>query len=163
MKAYIIFIISIVVISTSIDAQQFKHGPKYGWEQRNKIEQLEKLKLIELLNLDEETSIRFFARRNEHMENQRKFIDKREEIFKEIENLIQQDEKENSDKIFKKKITEVLKIERDMVDERVRFFNKLDDILTTEQIAAALAFEMRFRQEIKNILMKGPRSMRPGN
>ena len=48
---------------------------------RDRLEQLEKIKLIESLDLDEETSIRFFARRNDSKNQIRELEKKAEDII----------------------------------------------------------------------------------
>lgn len=160
MKRYMIMLFSLLIVSSSIEAQEHFRGDKFGPRGRGKMEQLEKLKLIEELDLEEETSIRFFTRRKDHMENQRKFGSQREKILTEIWEIISDGSSEKSENLFNSKMEMVFEIESKMVVERKAFFNSLRDILTTEQIAKVLAFEGRFKREIWKTLMNKPPDIR---
>ena len=156
MKNFFSLLICFLFIYSGIYAQHRPRGDKFGFDPRNKIEQLEKLKLIETLNMDEETSIRFFTRRNTFMDGQHEYMKKRNDVLKEIEKMVIDENKKADGKTLKVKMAEVFSIEKSMLDDRIKFFNSLSDILTTEQIAKAMAFEVRFREEVRNVLMRKP-------
>jgi hypothetical protein len=118
---------------------------------REKLEQLEKIKLIEALDLDEETSIRFFARRNESKNEIQELEKKADEIIFELEKSFNSENDNQSEK-QKQMISEMLKIRASIEMKRNQFLNSLDDILTTEQIAKLIVFEKKFRDEIRNVL-----------
>ena len=134
------------VISFAQDDIQEK-GP------HKKLEKLEQIKLMEALKMNEETSVRFFARQGE---NRRKMRDmekqSREMLVKINKNLDDKSDKNNSE--LKKSIDEYLKITVQIQKERMNFINSLSDILSTEQIARLLVFEKNFRDEIRNIIFK---------
>jgi hypothetical protein len=46
-----------------------------------------------------------------------------------------------------------------MDEERERFFNSLNDILTYKQLAELTLFERRFREEIRDVLFHKKRRM----
>lgn len=154
MGKFFSLLICFLFIYSGIYAQHKPRGDKFGFDPRNKIEQLEKLKLIETLNLDEETSIRFFTRRNKFMDAQHEYMTKRDNVLKEIEKMVTDENNKSDEKTMKAKMEEVFSIEKSMLDERIKFFNSLNDILTIEQIAKAMAFEVRFREEVRNVLMR---------
>jgi hypothetical protein len=118
---------------------------------REKLEQLEKIKLIEALDLDEETSIRFFARRNESKNEVQELEKKADELIFELEKSFNSEDNNQSEK-QKKLISEMLKIRESIEMKRSQFINSIDDILTTEQIAKLIVFEKKFRDEIRNVL-----------
>jgi len=118
---------------------------------REKLEQLEKIKLIESLDMDEDTSIRFFARRNESKREIQELEKKIEDIIFELEKSFNTEDKNQNEK-QKQLISEMLK-NRDSIElKRNQFINSLDDILSTEQVAKLIVFEKRFRDEIRNVL-----------
>jgi len=116
----------------------------------SKIEQLEKIKLIELLNLDEQTTLKFFARRDEHRDKQHVLIDKRDNLY----DMLNENLKSNNEINYKSKISEVFSIEKEMIVQREKFFNSLKDILTEKQIAQIIAFESNFRDEMRHQFIK---------
>jgi hypothetical protein len=114
---------------------------------------LEKIKLIEALDMDEETTLKFFSRRNSHMDKMEGFRKKEEEKIKMIDELIEKND-DPEDQELKKMIDEYFQINKEMNEEKRIFVNSLDDILTYRQMAKLIVFEPRFREEIRKILFK---------
>jgi len=118
---------------------------------REKLEQLEKIKLIESLDMDEDTSIRFFARRNESKREIQELEKKTDDIIFELEKSFNTEDKNQVEK-QKQLISEMLKNRESIELKRNQFINSLGDILSTEQIAKLIVFEKKFRDEIRNVL-----------
>jgi preprotein translocase subunit YajC len=140
----------LIFLSGNLLAQREKWHDE---DAKAKFEQLEKIKLIETLEMDEETTLRFFARRTEHKKQQ-------DEIQKNIQEMI-----DNLDVIFKSgravtveeikaDINEINNLQIQLDKNRVDFINSLSDILSYEQIAKLLVFEKRFRNEVRKLIMK---------
>jgi len=125
-----------------------------------KIEQLEKIKLIEELNLSEDVAIKFFARRNSNKLEQKELMKTRNELYKKLNKLV--GEEKHSD--YKKTIDEIMNVEEGMLQKRKDFIYSLDDILTQKQIAQLILFEYRFRKEMRHQFIKqGQRRMMKEN
>jgi hypothetical protein len=118
---------------------------------REKIAQLEKIKLIEVMNLDEETTLRFFSRRSE-------FQREHEEMRKNLDTKINQLEstlksaKMITDAELQSMIDVILNLHLTLEKEREDFIRSLNDILSTDQIARYLVFERRFKDELRRLL-----------
>ncbi|MEJ5350521.1 MAG: hypothetical protein WHS65_02915 [Melioribacteraceae bacterium] len=154
MKKLISAIILIFIFSLIGYAQERDRKPDKRFDDKKvlmKIEQLEKSKLIELLNLDEETSIRFFARRNEHQKKIREIFDEREEIVKELKKNL--DGKRN-DEYYKEQVSKLLELENRMCSERQNYYKSLSDILQPQQIAKLAVFEFMFRRELTHSIFR---------
>lgn len=130
----------------------------FAFAQRNergepgkKLEALEKIKLLETLNMDEDTAIKFFARRNEHQEKMRQFIDELDGKREKIKNKISSLENDN-DPELKKLLDNYFQTQQKIEGERKSFFYSLTDILTYKQLAELTLFERRFREEIRDVL-----------
>lgn len=117
-----------------------------------KLELLEKSKLIELLDLDEETSIKFFARRNEHLKKMRDIFDEREKLIKDLKNSIENNK--GSDSYYKEQLSKLLSFDDKMNNERENYYNSLSAILTPKQIAKLAVFEFMFRRELTHTIIK---------
>ncbi len=115
-----------------------------------KIEQLEKIKIIEELNLDEETTLLFFAKRNQHRESQKALLDKRDELFESLSENFDSDEEID----YKSKLNEIFLIEREMLKQREEFLKSLNTILTPKQIVQLTVFEFNFRNEVRHQFLK---------
>jgi hypothetical protein len=141
-------IFTLIVLTSIAYPQQMKERKMKNME---KLEQLEKIKLIESLDMDEDTSIRFFARRNESKREIQELEKKTDDIIFELEKSFNSEDKYQDEK-QKQLISEMLKNREAIEMRRNQFINSLDDILSTEQIAKLIVFEKRFREEIRNVL-----------
>ena len=157
MRRLIIISSLIALIFTTTLFAQRGEGPGEWGRMGGKIEQLEKIKIIEELNMDEETTLKFFSRRNEHREKQRALIEYRDQLFKTLSENFDSEEDIN----YKEKTVEIFEIEKKMTTERVDFFNSLTDILTEKEMVQLIIFEFKFRNEVRHQFMKqGQRRMK---
>lgn len=144
----------LIVFSVTIFSQHDRRdGP------REKIEALEKIKLLETLDMDEDTALKFFARRNEHMDRMKVLMDEADTQFDKIRNKISET-KDDNDPELKKLVDSYLAAHKKMDEERERFFNSLTDILTYKQLAELTLFQRRFREEIRDVLFHKRGKMR---
>jgi len=121
-------------------------------EMRERMAQLEKIKLIEVMNMDEETTLRFFSRRAE-------FLKKNDEMRDNIDAKIDQLEatlksaRMVTDSELQNMINEILKLHLAFENKRAEFVRSLNDILSTDQIARYVVFEKRFKDELRRLLL----------
>lgn len=118
-----------------------------------KIEELEKLKLVEALKLDEETTLKFFSRRTEHRERMKKLVQNSDDKLAEMENALKQGVQIKDDE-FQNLLKEYLSIEEKIANERSQFLTSLSEIMPYEKIVTFIVFEKKFREEIREILMR---------
>ncbi len=114
-----------------------------------RVEQLKKLRMQESMALDEETSIRFFARYNEHQEDLRKVGKKRADLIDGLEALIRKNATESE---LDARLKEISKVEGQVIEVRLKFIEKLGDILTKDQIARYVVFERNFNQDLRDLM-----------
>lgn len=120
--------------------------------QKNKLDQLEKVKLIEALDLDEATSVRFFARRNDSQKEIDALEKKSDETLEQIQNNLDSNDK-NIEATQKQLISDFLSTREKVDAKRKLFIISLTDILPTEKIAKYIVFEKKFRDEIRKVLL----------
>lgn len=149
MKKYFLFL-SILLVTSGVFGQ-VKDGDQRRPRPFEKIEQLEKAKLIEVLDLDEQTAIKFFSRRKEHQKQIRDLMFSREKMLNELEKNIK--EKNSKDNYYSDQVNKILDIEKQMSIAKQNFFDSLNDLFTPEQIARFTVFEYKFRREIAQSLM----------
>ena len=152
MKRIILPVVLILITLNTNWAQdeRFMHDNMH----RGRLAELEKIKLIETLQLDEETTLRFFARRNEHMNEQKKLMDTRRDLLEELENKFKNGEK-LTDEEYLASVEKLQQSEKQALDNRIAFYNSLKDILTPEQLAKLAVFEFTFMKEIRKVMRKG--------
>lgn len=119
---------------------------------KDKLEQLEKIKLIESLDLNEETSIRLFSRRNDLKKEIERLENRNEEIISDLEKSFNEDDK-NLESRQSEMLSEFLKNKQEIESRKQQFLTSLNDILSKEQICKFVVFEKKFRDEIRNVLL----------
>lgn len=121
-------------------------------QKKDKLEQLEKVKLIEALDLNEDVAIKFFSRRNESRNEIDLLEQKADDLLNEIEKSFNADQKSIEGK-QKQMISDYLSTRESIDQKRHQFIKSLGDILTTEQICKLIVFEKKFRDEIRSLLL----------
>ncbi|MBK7629675.1 MAG: hypothetical protein IPJ23_02970 [Ignavibacteriales bacterium] len=149
MKKIVISLLMILFLAAFTYPQKMKEKIR---QNKNKLEQLEKVKLIESLDLSEDAAVRFFSRRNESRNEIAALEDKADDLLVEIEDTFNSNDR-NIEAKQKQLVSEFLKT-KDLSDQmRNQFIKSLDDILTTKQIAKLVVFEKKFRDEIRKVLL----------
>ena len=145
----LIICITILLSSTFLFSQS-----KHSYKERpfsKKFKELEKIKLIETLNLDEEVVVKFFARRNKLKNQINELHEERELSINLLEDLITKKESETAYSPILKKISDN---ELKIIEIKSKFISSLSSILTKEQIAKFIIFERNFKKDIKNLLIE---------
>jgi len=141
-----------VCMHSLVFSQDGHFGPK-DKEAAEKIFQLEKIKLIEVLEMDEETAIRFFARRSELKKTTDEIQNKIEEIIKNLE-VVDKAGKVYTESELITYINDFNNLNLQMSQRRTEFINSLNDILTYDQIRRLIVFERKFKDELRRALFK---------
>ncbi len=152
---YFLIVLSLMLFVSSYPQQDREKMLK----QRSKLHQLEKIKLIEALNLDEDTSVKFFARRNEMQKQIETLEDKSDDILKKLESTLDVNDK-NNEAVQRQLINELGNIKDKIESTKKQFINSLNDILSTDKIVRYIVFEQKFRDEIRKIIFDKRRPLR---
>ena len=118
-----------------------------GSRPSERVEQWKKLRMIEMLDLTEEQSIRFFARLNEHEKQKKELMKKKGDALDKIDRLIRI---EAADEEFGEVFAEISSVNGNLVQLQNNFFEGLQEILTTEQRGKLLLFERHFDRQLRN-------------
>jgi hypothetical protein len=157
MKYTLIVISVFILMVSSLDAQPGGGRGKFrnrGGDPMKKLEQLEKVKLIETLNLKEEIMLKLFSRRADHQKMMEERNKKADDILDEMEELID-DNKDGSKNVeITAKIAEFTQFMEQSHKLQQQFITSLSDILDPESHAKYIVFERNFRREIRDLLKK---------
>ena len=145
-----LFTLLIIITITLPAFAQGKDGDRRGM---GKIEELEKIKLIDVLQMNEETTLKFFARRSEYQRRLGELKSKSDAQLDKISEYLKNNSDKNSEEL-KKMIDQYLSYGEAMAKERTKFINSLNDILSYQQISNLLVFEKHFREELRKILFR---------
>ena len=107
--------------------------------------------MLEILELDEETTLKFFTRRNKNKKNMKELLNEGEGIYEKMEEAIS---KEGNVKEYDLLIEDALMIEKKMINEKSNFLNSLTDILTKEKILKLVLFERNFKRDVRDLLIE---------
>jgi ribosomal protein S15P/S13E len=151
-----IILISILLCTPVLLFSQPFDGPPH--RMREKLSELEKIKLIETLKMDEETTLKFFSRRTEHQTRMDDLAAIADKTIDEMETMLKGDNKYSPEQL-KSLIDKANSIHSKMEEEKTAFINSLGDILTTEQIAKLIIFERRFKDELRRVLFRDRKHM----
>lgn len=146
----LLVIISIALPSFAQDKKPDKDNGRRGMD---KIEELEKIKLIDVLQMNEETTLKFFARRSEYQHKIRELRAGSDAQLDKISDYVKNNDDKNSGEL-EKMIDKYLSYGEAMAKERKKFINSLNDILSYQQISKLLVFEKHFREELRKILFR---------
>ena len=142
-------VLLLIFLSSMIFAQP--HSKKRNNEFGKRFEDLEKIKLLEILDLDEESAIKFFSRRNEYKNRLKEIKSESEELLLVMEKALETEE--NNDQ-FSSYINNSLEIERKFMLEKSNFYKSVEDILSQEQIVKLILFERKFKRDIRDLLIE---------
>jgi hypothetical protein len=120
----------------------------------DRIENLRKVRLVEVLELKEDQSVRFLARMNEHDNARRGLIKERGDALDRLERLVRN---KADDSEFEKAFADVAAVDDRLTAERRAFSAGLSDILSPTQRAKMLIFERRFEKELREAMREAQR------
>jgi hypothetical protein len=146
LRPVIVFILMLTLGGPSLRAQEGRQRPGPGAE---RIEQFKKIRLMDVLKMDEETSIRFFARYNKHIETLRDIEKSRNDRVDQLQKLTDSDA--SNDDIMKA-VNDVTALDGKMTEERSKFLTDLKDVLTVKQIGKYVVFERNFNQNLRDLM-----------
>jgi len=153
----ILIIIASMIIVGMLAINVSKSEPPFRAKER--IEQLKKIKLLDLLELDEERSAKFLSKYNE--------LDRKSEELK----LEMEHETEVLELLIKSDASkeEISKQTTKVIDMQQKFHKSLNDklkeikpLLSEIEYAKFVVFESRFHDEVRKIIMKNYRNKHEG-
>jgi hypothetical protein len=145
----------VLLLPSMLFAQPGQQGETQGTDRPyERIESLRKVRLVEILELKEDQSVRFLARMNEHDNARRAMMKERGEALDRLERLIRN---KAEDAEYEKAFADVAAVDDRLTTERRSFFGGLSDILTPTQRAKMLIFERRFERELREAMREAQR------
>lgn len=135
------------------------HPPWVPEDRMHRVEQFKKIRLMEVLKLDEDESVRFFNRYNKFEEEIRGLERERNKIIDDVDSLVKQG---REDEAYQKDFDELIALGQKVANTRTRFYNEIRGILTPQQVAKLIVFERDFGRELREIIQDVQRERRRG-
>jgi len=114
-----------------------------------RLERYKKMRMIEVLNLNEDEAARFTGKYTTHENAVRDIMKDRMDIIDRLEESLQ---KTDGDKNFDKYFADLENNDQKMFDERKRFQNDLKNMLSVEQMARYFVFDRNFNRELREAM-----------
>ena len=125
-----------------------------------KIDQLEKVKLMEYLNLNDETNLKLFARRKDFKDRTRSYYKAMDSLVAVLGGFDGKNEKQNP--AIRKCVDDYQKLELLVMKNRQEFISSLYEVLTPEQVGKYIVFEKKFKREIQDFIFKNKEKFHKG-
>lgn len=132
-------------------------GPQGREKMRERIEDLRKVKLLDVLDLQGDQVEKFFVIYNKHQAKFREVQDKVDNTAKELQGALGRGA---SDAELAEKTLELRKQIKELERVIETRFDDLKPVLTTKQYAQYVVFEARFRDELQRMIMERMKKMR---
>jgi Spy/CpxP family protein refolding chaperone len=145
--------LAMIAIPVAASAQDNPPPPQGRGLER--VEQYKKIRLMEVLNLDEQNSIKFFARYNKHQALLRDLRKQQVQVLGDVQALRKD---KAADDAYDKVVDELLVLENKVTDAKAKYIDELKQVLTSKQLAEYLVFETRFQQNLRDLVRDIPRT-----
>ena len=146
----VMILIAVLLVSENAPGQRHRPPPeKREGPMPERLERFKKMRMIEVLDLNEEDAVRFTAKRNAHEKKMREMMDGRREAVDAVEEKVR--DKADAQE-YQKIIDKILDIDQQMFAERRRFQDELRHTLTAEQFAKFVVFERNFEKHLRDAM-----------
>ncbi len=143
---------AIIMLTAQVTAQ-----PPHSTKMQKKIEDLRKIKLLDILELQGDQVEKFFSVYNKHQKN---FESLREQLMQKSADLQASMEKNDKPETFTAKADELRKLIREMGKSIDARFDDVKTVLTPLQYAKYVVFETRFKEELQQRILDRVRQKR---
>jgi len=145
-KIVFIFFILPLMICTSLYSQDPlpPRGPA-----AERIAQFKKVRLMEVLKFDEETSIRFFVRYTKYEESLHAIQKDHNALIDRLQEIVQS---HGTNSEIEQAIKEIGLSEGKIAETRSNFLEELKDIISVKQVAQYVVFERNFNKNLRDIM-----------
>jgi hypothetical protein len=151
MKYLFIFIFTALLLIPTVQSSAQRRRPFMDLNRPNpeRLEKFRKMRLIEVLKLNEEDAVRYFAKQSAHEGTQRDLMKQRNEALDAMENNVRE---KNNTHDLQTQSDKLLEVDRKIFAERQRYQDELRKFLTPEQFAKFLVFERNFGRQVKDAI-----------
>ena len=152
MKSKMVITFFIVSIIFSVNAIAQGSGREGGWNSQpgpERLERFRKMRLVEVLKLNEDDAVRFFVKQTTHEDHIRDLMKSRNQILDDMDSAVRQhDELKKVDGLA----DQLMAVDKKIFEERQRYQNDVRQMLTSEQFGKFLVFERNFGRQVRDAL-----------
>jgi hypothetical protein len=146
-KNFLLAFAGVAMAFTSVAAQDAQ--PPVQGRAAARVEQYKKIRMMEVLGMDEQTSIRFFLRYDKNLEVMKGLRQKQVQALTRVQSL-RKDKAPDND--YAKVISDLRSLEEQINRTKSKYIDDLKEVLTNQQLAEYLVFELRFQQNLRDLI-----------
>lgn len=159
-KRIVILSILTVIILTGLLAAQPQGERWRDMMGPERIEKYKKMRLLEVLKLQEEAAVRFNSKYNLHKDKIRELRNIQDEIQERLEEIIKlQSEIGKDGKEIRKYLDQIEDNRAKLMDEDKRFLKEMREFLSNEQMAKYYIFQKNFERELREAIREMRKDM----
>lgn len=141
-------VLTVAMVSlTAAQPQEMMKG--HPGRPMERLERYKKIRMVEALNLDDETGVKLVTRYTKHRERLKDLEAERGEVVKKLEAMI---DTKTQDAEYQKVFNELGETERKISEARKKYLEELGEILTKKQVAEYIVFERDFMKDVRNVI-----------
>jgi hypothetical protein len=149
MRASVILMICGIILTASVMAQPREEMKMRSGRPMERLDRYKKIRMVETLNLDEETGIKLVSRYGKHRERMKELDSDRSALADKLESLTKNNA---SDAEYQRIFAEFHDLEKKSIETRKKFLEDLKEILSNKQIAEYMLFERDFMKDVRNVV-----------
>ena len=163
MNRIIIVMLSVLIVIT-VTGLLYAQPQGERWREMmgpERIEKYKKMRLLEVLNLPEESAVRFNAKINLHEDKLWELRKMQDELQDRLEESLKlQKESTKDGKEIQKYLDQIDDSRLKMSDEDKRFLKEMREFLSSEQMAKYYIFQRNFERELRDAIREMRKDMR---
>jgi hypothetical protein len=149
MKHIATTLLCLLFFAMNITLGQERHGAGQPWGGFDRIESFKKVRMLEVLKLGEDQSVKFVSRYNKHQDTMHGFEKERNELVDKLDEEARSDSK---DADYDQSFNSLLDLDKKISGERLHFIDDIKEILSHKQIAEYIVFERNFAKELRQAI-----------
>ncbi len=150
----------LVVCSVTLFAQEHEMMEGRFARPAERLEQFKKIRMIEVLKLDEETGLKLVGRYSKHREAVKQLEENRAELVEKLEGQVKMSASDNE---LQKTFNEFYEIEKKIGESRKKYLEDLKEILSHKQVAEYMIFERNFMNDLRKVVKDVQKERRQRN
>jgi hypothetical protein len=149
MKHFVTILFCLLFLGTNVTFAQGRRGNLPPWGGFDRIESYKKVRMLEVLKLDEDQSVKFVGRYNKHQDTMHGFEKERNALVDKLDEQAQSDLK---DAEYDESFNNLLDLDKKISGERLQFLGEIKEVLSRRQVAEYIVFERNFARELRQAI-----------
>ncbi|MGB9774366.1 MAG: hypothetical protein ACP5JH_11175 [Bacteroidota bacterium] len=139
--------LAILFIAMSVHAQSVLDG--HHGDVMRRIEELRKVRIMDALKMNDTTAVKFLNRWNEFHLRMQELMERRNALVDHLQEIINKSSEQDE---LAPAVEQLLTVDRELAQLRIKFYENLKSILTARQIAEMIVVDRKFNQEVRKII-----------